>query len=286
MAAFASHFLMDAFSSGHARVPRKHWMESTIGNIASKVIHNLDSERGIFMANADWNTTWIAYGDGFLDHPENAHNKALMQEAIRRSKQDLCDALAKRSAYTIPKTFPQEKSLPYMRPSLDVSRWNTPDKPGFEINSSAIKSLLQTTRAVAAQELPGLLKELTTNDNDARNWIQKYDVSMLARMPWNEKARLFAILLSGWTGKEDFATAHKLRQSVTSPEELAWLRSKVWPQVGQFLLERQKQEADQLFEWEPLPVQSSDGWLWQKGYVQTGTRLVDRKRNLQAKERR
>jgi hypothetical protein len=90
----ADHYLTDAFSGGHIRTPRDQLTGSAMGNIRSNVLHDLDNQFGVRVANARGDTPWIAYGDERFFTPENADNRRIVQEAVRLSRQDITDALA------------------------------------------------------------------------------------------------------------------------------------------------------------------------------------------------
>lgn len=62
-AAFGLHFLTDAFSSGHMRVPRKALYPDK--GIAAKVMHDIDGGMGLFVKNG-LGAQWRAYGDGHM----------------------------------------------------------------------------------------------------------------------------------------------------------------------------------------------------------------------------
>lgn len=64
--AYGLHFLTDAFSAGHMRVPRDKLGDS--GNIASKVMHDVDGRLGLNVTNG-FGAKWRAFGDGFLRGP-------------------------------------------------------------------------------------------------------------------------------------------------------------------------------------------------------------------------
>lgn len=58
------HFLTDAFSSGHMRVPRSKL--GPTGSFAAKVMHDIDGLYGLQVDNPYYNRPWRAFGDGFL----------------------------------------------------------------------------------------------------------------------------------------------------------------------------------------------------------------------------
>jgi hypothetical protein len=73
--AFGLHFLTDAFATGHMRTPR-----SILGQqeaLLSKVMHDVDNRIGLFVTN-DFNVSWRAFGDGYLDN-RDSFQAALLQ---------------------------------------------------------------------------------------------------------------------------------------------------------------------------------------------------------------
>lgn len=62
--AFALHFLTDAFSAGHMRVPRVTM--DVAGAMAAKLMHDLDGKYGLQVKN-DFGDVWRAFGDGYLN---------------------------------------------------------------------------------------------------------------------------------------------------------------------------------------------------------------------------
>lgn len=260
--AFASHFLADAFSGGHSRVPRTEWMQTTQGNINSKVMHDLDNHYGVQVNNPRGDGPWVAYGDGDWNQPANTKNKLLAQEALRLAKQDIEEALTKGKQYILPKTFASLLIFPQALYLNDNKRWKptsaegvvlpvlkhliTPTGPAgplgpvgygayvtswvaHQLLPSQYKAVEETAAVLAVQELPSQIRGVTESDNDVRQWIGKYSPSVLARIPWKEKERLAKALLEGTVDYEDIQALQKLLGSVSSQEERAWLRSQLGP---------------------------------------------------------
>ena len=124
--AIADHFLTDAFSGGHVRVERKKLMDrGALGNVESKILHDLDNEHGVEVTNDRGDDPWIAYGDDFLSDTRNSRNKALAEEAVRFARQDIADALDRRAGYAAPvarTVFAAQRLVPRpVDPSRD--RW-------------------------------------------------------------------------------------------------------------------------------------------------------------------
>src|SRR4029453_10920695 len=70
--ATADHYLTDAFSGGHIRTARAELLKrGTMGNVESKILHDLDNRYGVEVTNDRGDKPWVAYGDLRLDAPEN-----------------------------------------------------------------------------------------------------------------------------------------------------------------------------------------------------------------------
>jgi hypothetical protein len=94
--AFGCHFLSDLFASGHMRVPRRV-LSKRYGILRGALhmslrMHNEDNEAGL------WCTTrtptaprrvWRAFGDGMLAKDEAACHLRQVQEAVRRSAEEI-----------------------------------------------------------------------------------------------------------------------------------------------------------------------------------------------------
>ncbi|MEU6040724.1 S8 family serine peptidase [Actinomadura sp. NPDC047616] len=81
LCAFGAHFLSDAFSSGHMRVPR---LELGItGSLAAKVMHDFEGLYGLLVDNG-FGHTWRAFGDGHLAPRERPPIQRSIMQALGR----------------------------------------------------------------------------------------------------------------------------------------------------------------------------------------------------------
>ena len=69
MTAFGLHFLTDAFSAGHMRVPRKEL--GVNGGMAAKLMHDMDGYYGLNVEDGHHTGFWRAWGDADVDGPRN-----------------------------------------------------------------------------------------------------------------------------------------------------------------------------------------------------------------------
>ena len=72
--AYCLHFLSDAFSAGHMRVPRAALGRS--GSLLAGVMHNFDGQLGLVVEN-QFNDRWLAFGDGYLQDHTDLQQKRL-----------------------------------------------------------------------------------------------------------------------------------------------------------------------------------------------------------------
>jgi hypothetical protein len=86
--AFSAHFLTDAFSASHMRVPRAKL--GVHGSLAAKVMHDLDGLYGLIVQNG-FAEKWRAFGDGYLDPGETPANP---------TQKKILDQMAKANAVT------------------------------------------------------------------------------------------------------------------------------------------------------------------------------------------
>jgi hypothetical protein len=101
MNAFADHFLVDLFASGHLRTPRltmdtyltAYWMSSIVAQeldchivaaALSMYMHNEDSATGLSVTNS-MGTIWTAYGDSFYFTPQNSTSANITKQAVQAS---------------------------------------------------------------------------------------------------------------------------------------------------------------------------------------------------------
>jgi hypothetical protein len=83
--AFSLHYLTDAFSAAHMRVPRPAL--GTNGAIAAKVMHDIDGKMGLVVSDS-FGDKWKAYGDGYLHGPTADDIKALHQQYVAKGNGD------------------------------------------------------------------------------------------------------------------------------------------------------------------------------------------------------
>jgi hypothetical protein len=234
--AAADHFLTDAFSAGHLRTPRETLLaEGTLGNIESKILHDLDNTYGVEVTNDRKDPAWIAYGDDNYSRPENATNRRIALEAVELSKRDISDAIAQGSAYVIPDTFAAEKLVPH---PVDASkdRW-TGRSPTYVAgpDGTVIRQADDYTQMrdrIIAHEAPGIIAGFFNDDDQIRAWVSSTDVAALGRQPVAEKIRMIETLLSGWISDGDMVAIEKICQSVTTPGEMAQLRAHFQSQIA------------------------------------------------------
>ncbi|HEY6475715.1 MAG TPA: hypothetical protein VI456_03985 [Polyangia bacterium] len=170
--AAADHFLTDAFSGGHIRTPRDRLIGSAKGNVESKIFHDLDNQFGVRVINARGDT-WVAYGDNYLDDPRNARGRQLAMDAVRRSRQDISDALTRGQGYPEPKpdtAFAAELLVPHpLNPNEDRFTGRVPTY--VAINGIPVRVPDDYTRErdkLAVTEGPGILSSFFTDDNEIR----------------------------------------------------------------------------------------------------------------------
>jgi hypothetical protein len=211
MNAAADHFLTDAFSGGHIRVPRaKLHAEGKPGDIKSKIFHDLDNEYGVEVTNLRGDKPWTAYGDEMLKDTRNTQNRTLAEEAVTLSKQDIADALAQRRNYPEPKDgtiFAAQKLVPF---PIDPSK-----------NRWGVTDLAKEVASVAAKELPGQISAIWQDDNRARAWIKRQSPAALGRQSVADRKRMIKVLLDGPTLDDDEnAILSVLRASVGAGDQV------------------------------------------------------------------
>lgn len=94
--AFADHFLTDAFASGHMRVPIKklrerYWLPLK-GDLHSKIMHDQDNQKGLWVKSNSLPFAWKAYGDGSL-HKSTIHENIII-ETVKHSTDNIFRTLA------------------------------------------------------------------------------------------------------------------------------------------------------------------------------------------------
>lgn len=237
--ASADHFLTDAFSGGHIRTPRSQLMGSDLGNVESKILHDLDNTYGVEVTNARGDPAWVAYGDNFLDDPRNAISRTKALEAVQLSKQDIADALSQRTSYPDPRTtagFAAEALVPRpVDPNSD--RWSgrtptystTPEGPVREADDYTMMR-----DRVIRSEGPGVVRSFFTDDDEIRAWVSTTDPSALARQRVGEKIRMLNTLSDGWISEDDMLAMERILRSVASLPEMQLIRAAMQPRERDF----------------------------------------------------
>jgi hypothetical protein len=238
MNAAADHFLTDAFSAGHLRTPRETLLaQGSLGNIESKILHDLDNTYGVEVTNDRGDKPWIAYGDDNFSRPENATNRKIALEAVTLSKRDISDAIAQGSGYVMPTTFAAEPLVP--RPvAPDKDRW-TGRTPTYVAGPDGTMvrqadDYTQMRDKIIAHEAPGIIAGFFNDDDQVRAWVTSTDLAALGRQPAQEKIRMIETLLGGffsWISDADVAAIERICQSVTTPAEMAQLRAHFESQI-------------------------------------------------------
>lgn len=234
--ATGDHFLTDAFSGGHIRTDRATLhAQGTTGDIQSKILHDLDNEHGVDVTNARGNS-WTAYGDDHLNDRADATNLAQVQEAVRLSKQDIADALARGAAYPVPTAttvFAAENLIPNAV-SMTTDRWtgrqSNPLVPGTPWG--APNDYQRERRSLIGREVPGIASGLVNDDDQVRAWINRMDTGALGRQSEADKTRMIRVLLSGVVSSDDMDAIVRLLGSVTTEAEMQHLRRTFRPEVG------------------------------------------------------
>lgn len=235
MNAAADHFLTDAFSGGHLRVERSRLMASTMGNIESKVLHDLDNHHGVDVINGRGDT-WTAYGDEHYGMSANARNRELAEEAVQLSKKDIQDALSRRMSYPEPNAstrYPVETIVPRpVDPSRD--RWTgrtpsyAPGPPGTSVRQA--DDYTQMRDKVVAHEAPGVMAGFVVDDDQIRDWLNRQDMGAIGRQSVGEKIRMIDTLIGGVFSvvtDDDMRAIERICQSVTNAAEMAQIRAAI-----------------------------------------------------------
>ncbi len=207
MNAAADHFLMDAFCGGHILTAR-----DTEGTL-SAVSHNIDNRIGVRARNRAGDA-WIAFGDGDLERPDNAPNRAMVSKAVRASRQDIDDALAgKATGGGGEQPYAAELLVPVPALSEGIAASDLP---------AEVYSDLWTAEAVsfAAKEGPGAISAKYSADESIREWIETQSEAALARVPADEVDRMVSRLLWGRTSEKQAAAAGRLVALAKPPMEV------------------------------------------------------------------
>jgi hypothetical protein len=238
--AAGDHFLTDAFSGGHIRTPRAALMGSDLGNIESKILHDLDNTYGVEVTNPRGDPPWIAYGDNRLDDPRNAVSRAKALEAVQLSKQDIADALGQGSSYPDPSktgAFPAEALIPRpVDPDKDRWRGRIPSYsvgPGGQPVRQADDYTMMRDKVVRS-EGPGVVKGFFNDDDQVRSWVSATDPGALGRQPASEKIRMLNTLIDGRVSGDDLVAMEKILRSVTTGAEMNLIRAAMKPREPDF----------------------------------------------------
>jgi hypothetical protein len=211
-----------------------------MGNVESKILHDLDNKYGVEVTNARGDRPWLAYGDLHLDAPPNADNRAKALEAVELSKRDIADAIAQSTAYPAPSprtTFAAEQLVPRpVDPSRDRWTGRTPTYvPGPEGPVRTEDDYTQMQRTVIRQEAPGVIRgALWSDDDDVRDWVDGTDLAAIGRQPVQEKIRMIDVLIGGffsWISDDDVATIERICRSISTAEEMAIVRDRFYGEL-------------------------------------------------------
>lgn len=225
----ADHFLSDAFSAGHIRVPRAAMM-GTMKSIESKVLHDLDNLFGLEVVNGAGHK-WITYGDNHLnDDPRNTEGLAMVMKAVEASKKDIADALAGGKAYPEPNTikgFEVEALVPRAVPAKD--RWTGRPPNG---GPPSVKELYFPTThyshmwlKLARDESGYLAKNKTILDDvEVRDWVAGTESEAIGRAPFSEKIRMLDTLTGGIIDGKDLIAIVKILDSVPTALEMGGMK--------------------------------------------------------------
>jgi lysophospholipase L1-like esterase len=132
--AYALHFLTDAFSSGHMRVPRRALGASA----AAKVMHDVDGKLGLNVFNAFG--SWRAFGDGQLVEPD-ALGKKILGTLARSGIDTAPDANLRAARAAVGAAF---KQLHYQAQLY-----------GRQAGSEPVRAVLRASRGAAGDRLLG-----------------------------------------------------------------------------------------------------------------------------------
>jgi subtilisin family serine protease/peptidoglycan hydrolase-like protein with peptidoglycan-binding domain len=120
--AFGMHFMTDAFSSGHMRVPRA--ILGATGGLLSKVMHDIDGKVGLFVKNG-FGDLWRAFGDGYL-HTRDKFQEDLLAKLPSTIQDTSVDANARRAVAAVASAM---KQLHYQAQKY----WNKPEAEDFSV---------------------------------------------------------------------------------------------------------------------------------------------------------
>jgi Domain of unknown function (DUF4157) len=210
--AFANHYLTDRFSAGHLRT------EVTAAPLERKRRHDWDNEHGLWVVNERGNR-WRAFGDGFLDHPDNAANIGYAQEAVRRSQEDIDIALSTKKP---PPKFSSRYSGQLEYRALQIVPWeaagNTlvPEASAAEQIGMATKNTV-INMPVVAPLLRGALHAIDSAQEDDR--ARETAARGTGSVPVGERVVLLRQLLDGPTGGDDELAIIKIFRDAIPAEQ-------------------------------------------------------------------
>lgn len=243
ISAAAAHFLTDAFSGGHLRVPRFFLMQVKllklhIGQVLSKILHDLDNQHGVMVINQRGDTAWLAYGDGLLSRFDNYTNREKMREVLRLCLAAVSEALQQGPSYPQDKVQQLAQTVRSIAPiplsNIDVSRWGENPDSRFmaalnrihdptgilnKIGRHVVRPLITYELAqleIALREIPGLLSGWIDGDRHIRTWVHKHSEAVLAAQPLSEKRRWIERLTSGYISDDDGTAVVKICRSVST----------------------------------------------------------------------
>jgi hypothetical protein len=238
--AAADHFLTDAFSGGHVRTPRAQLLaQGDLGNVESKILHDLDNTYGVEVTNKRGDPAWIAYGDDALSQAGNATNRRLALDAVELSKRDIANAIAQGPSYVLPPAatpFASEALVPFpVDPSKDRWTGRTPTyRAGPHGPVRVADNYTQMRDDVIAREAPGVIAGFFNDDDQIRAWVSSADLGALGRQPVGEKIRMIDTLLGGffsWITDADVNAIVRICQSVPDPAEMRLLRDRFYADI-------------------------------------------------------
>lgn len=113
--AFASHYLSDAFASGHIRVPRRAidtevLLPPVLKLILTNIMHAEDNKYGLNVVNARGDQFKV-YGDDYLFVPEAATQRAIMVQALQYSADAIYDTFI---TGNVPSNYPELDLVPLL----------------------------------------------------------------------------------------------------------------------------------------------------------------------------
>lgn len=166
--ASAGHYLTDSFSSGHTRVPRKALYElrtlfglpvpAAITGLFTLVMHNEDSDNGLWLKDDSTKDVWKAYGDDSLLTGKGQDNRKKVNTAAQTGMLELIGELKKANrTISTQDNFPSKGTVYTLLPSVDEEK--NPNQPLFKED--------QTGK---------LLRRKNVNDINCKEYISDWNV--------------------------------------------------------------------------------------------------------------